>query len=72
MGGATIRRTSNVLEFDGSLEGGSLQILWGLIDNIAYISFDLSWIRLQFRIQLDVVSFRWKYGNTTIQPWKEL
>lgn len=72
MGGATIRQTSNVAEFDGSLKGGSLQILWGLIDNVAYISFDISWIRLQFRIQLDVVSFRWKYGNTIITSWKEL
>ena len=72
MGGAIISRTSNLSDFDNSFNGGNFRILWALIGDISYISFDMSWIRLQFRVQLASINYRWKYGQTTIQPWKEL
>ena len=72
LGGAIISRTSNLSDFDNSLNSENFRILWALIDNISYISFDMSWIRLQFRVQPASVNYRWKYGQATIQPWKEL
>ena len=69
--GTKIIKTSNVSDFDASTPDGNIQIVFGVIDNIAYISFDISWIRLQFRVQSNNVNYRWKYGQTTIQSWRE-
>ena len=69
--GTKIIKTSNVSDFDANAPDGNIQIVFGVIDNIAYISFDISWIRLQFRVQSNNVNYRWKYGQTTIQSWRE-
>lgn len=72
LGGAIISRTSNLSDFENTLNAGNFRILWALIGDSSYISFDMSWIRLQFRVKSASVNYRWKYGENTIKPWKEL
>ena len=68
----TIKPLTSVSELDETSPNNTFRICWGLYDNISYISFDSSWIRLQFRINVNNVSYRIKFGNTDPTEWSNL
>lgn len=47
----------------------------GLIDTVAYIRFDMSWVTLEIRItnpSFDSVQWRSKYGQSPWIEWRQL
>lgn len=67
--GALAVRTSNLSDFDGAIPDWGLRIIYGLISNSAYISFDVTWIRLQFKVSTAGVACRMVYGNSGPSGW---
>lgn len=65
--------STDITDFDDKPTGNTgLRIVTGLVDNQAYISFDINWIRLQFRTQSSgVPQTRTIYGNT-IGTWRTI
>ena len=54
----------------GSPNGSKLNIGYGIIDNVGYISFYIGWIILQFKVTAsDKVYKRGKYGNNAWSEW---
>ena len=51
---------------------GRLRILYGIINSAAYISFDVIWIRIQFKAAANSLSWRIVYGDSPIGEWTQL
>ena len=56
-------------DFDSKVTIDGLHIVYGMIDNTGYISFDINWIRLQFKISLNKVQYRLRYGDSSFTAW---
>lgn len=64
---------SSVDDFDEAIEGTRLGITAGLFSSTAYISFDIVWIRLQFKVSgASSIAVRAKYGSSEPSAWKSL
>ena len=46
----SFERVGDATEFDAAIEANKFKVRYGIIDNTLYISFDISWISLQFKI----------------------
>ena len=62
-------RTTNISDFSTAYTDSKLRILYGLIENIAYISFDIIWIRIQLRCSLNNIEMRCIYGGSPVLEW---
>lgn len=68
-----VSSTQNISDFDSKYTtNGRLRILYGIISNIAYISFDVIWIRIQFKATADNFFWRIRYGDSPIGEWTQL
>ena len=60
-------------QMDQTIGNNYLSIGWNILNNIAYISFDIGWIRVQFRASSNnYVACRMKYGNNSWSSWKNI
>ena len=67
-----IKLASDVSEFNSSATPNQYKILYGLFSNTLYISFDISWIRLQFQVSgsnNSSIKVRCKYGESAASSW---
>ena len=71
---SNISRTQNISDFDSkhTTIGGRLRILYGIIENVAYISFDVIWIRIQFKADQSDFSWRIVYGDNGAGKWTQI
>lgn len=65
-------RTTNTSDFSTAYEESNFRILYGLIENVAYISFDIIWIRIQLRCSLNNIEMRCIYGSSPAPEWKSI
>ena len=68
-----VSSTQNISDFDSKYTtNGRLRILYGIINSAAYISFDVIWIRIQFKAAANSLSWRIVYGDSPIGEWTQL
>lgn len=68
-----VSSTQNISDFDSKYTtNGRLRILYGIINSAAYISFDVIWIRIQFKAATNSLSWRIVYGDSPIGEWTQL
>ena len=73
IGGNVITRSLTASDYDANSPTSSyLRTMWGHVDNYGIISFDLSWIRLQFRTNGQTPQYRVKYGQSSPSAWVNL
>ena len=69
----SFERTANVSDFNEMIELQGYRILCGLINNIAYVSIDIRWIRLQFKCaENDYVYCRSIFGSHAKRDWNRI
>lgn len=49
-----------------------LVICYGVVNNSGYLSIDINWIRLQFKIDTSGIYTRFKFGNSSTTAWKNI
>ena len=59
-------------DFNKNLTSTTYRILYGVIDNTAYVSIDVSWIRIQFKASIDGLYSRNIYGSSPVPNWSAL
>ena len=69
-----ISMTENIADFDSKYTtiNKRLRILYGIIENDAYISFDVNWIRIQLKSDTSNLFVRIVYGNSQIENWVQI
>lgn len=68
-----VSSTQNISDFDSKYStNGRLRILCGIISNVAYISFDVIWIRIQFKATTSDLFWRIMYGDTASKGWMQI
>ena len=55
-----------------SYDDASFHWGYGLISNIAYFSVSIGWITLQFKIGVNLLQTRYKYGSNAWTSWKDV
>lgn len=65
-------KTENISDFDSKYLTNRIRILYGIINNVAYISFDVIWIRIQFKAATNNLSWRIVYGNSEVGKWTQI
>lgn len=70
--GLTIKPLKAISDLDEVSPNSTFRICWGIFDNNAYVSFDISWIRLQFKVIYSNILCRNKYGNSDPSEWNIL
>lgn len=69
----TTIKTTNESDFNAMYNTANGRIMYGIINNALYISFDVMWIRLQFRVtNSSTLQSRVIYGQTTAEAWKTI
>lgn len=69
---SNVVRTANISDFSTAYTDSKLRFLYGIIENTAYISFDIIWIRIQLRCDLDSIEMRNIYGSSPVPEWKTI
>lgn len=69
-----ISMTKNIADFDSkyTTTNERLRILYGIIKNTAYISFDVNWIRIQLKADASNIFVRIVYGSSQIGNWVQI
>ena len=67
-----VTRTSSLTDFDTSISDMGFCIVYALINNKAYVSFDIAWMRLQISVGNSGATYRMKYGQSSPSDWKPL
>lgn len=69
-----ISMTKNIAAFDSKYvtTNEGLRILYGIIENAAYISFDVVWIRIQLKANASNLFVRIVYGSSQIENWVQI
>lgn len=69
-----ISMTGNIADFDSKYTtiNKRLRILYGIIENDAYISFDVNWIRIQLKSDASNLFVRIVYGSSKIENWVQI
>lgn len=69
-----ISMTKNIADFDSkyTTTNERLRILYGIIKNAAYISFDVNWIRIQLKSDTSNLFVRIVYGSSQIENWVQI
>lgn len=69
-----ISMTKNIAAFDSkyTTTNEGLRILYGIIENAAYISFDVVWIRIQLKANTSNLFVRIVYGSSRIENWVQI
>ena len=66
------KRITDATDLDSALANNTYQILYGLISNALYISFDIMWVRLQFKVQNNNAWVRTVYGASSPSAWRSI
>lgn len=65
--------SSTQADYDATGISNVWRVLYGMFDSALYISFDINWVRLQFRVRgASIIESRCIYGGSTVQPWKTI
>lgn len=66
-----ISMTKNIADFNSKYTtvNERLRILYGIIEDTAYISFDVNWIRIQLKADAINIFVRIAYGGNQIGNW---
>lgn len=69
-----ISMTKNIADSDSqyTTTNERLRILYGIIKNVAYISFDVNWIRIQLKADTSNIFVRIVYGSSQIGNWAQI
>lgn len=69
-----ISMTKNIADFNSkyTTTNERLRILYGIIEDIAYISFDVNWIRIQLKADASNIFVRIVYGSNKIGNWVQI
>lgn len=69
-----ISMAKNIADFDSkyTTTNERLRILYGIIENVAYISFDVVWIRIQLKANTSNLFVRIVYGSSQIENWVQI
>lgn len=69
-----ISMTKNIADFNSKYTtiNERLRILYGIIEDIAYISFDINWIRIQLKADASNIFVRIVYGGNQIGNWVQI
>lgn len=69
-----ISMTKNIAAFDSkyTTTNEGLRILYGIIENAAYISFDVVWVRIQLKANTSNLFVRIVYGSSQIENWVQI
>lgn len=69
-----ISMTKNIADFNSkyTTTNEKLRILYGIIEDIAYISFDVNWIRIQLKAGASNIFVRIVYGGNQIGNWVQI
>ena len=69
-----ISMTEDIADFDSKYTtiNKRLRILYGIIENDAYISFDVNWIRIQLKSDTSNLFVRIVYGSSQIENWVQI
>lgn len=69
-----ISMTKNIADFDSkyTTTNERLRILYGIIGDTAYISFDVNWIRIQLKADVSNIFVRIVYGSSQIGNWVQI
>lgn len=69
-----ISMAKNIAAFDSkyTTTNEGLRILYGIIENAAYISFDVVWIRIQLKANTNNLFVRIVYGSSQIENWVQI
>lgn len=69
-----ISMTKNIADFDSkyTTTNERLRILYGIIEDTAYISFDVNWIRIQLKADVSNIFVRIVYGSSQIGNWVQI
>lgn len=69
-----ISMTKNIADFNSKYTtiNERLRILYGIIEDIAYISFDVNWIRIQLKADANNIFVRIVYGGNQIGNWVQI
>lgn len=69
-----IAMSKNIADFNSKYTTANerLRILYGIIENAAYISFDVNWIRIQLKADASNIFVRIVYGGNQIGNWVQI
>ena len=69
-----ISKTKNIADFNSkyTTTNERLRILYGIIEDTAYISFDVNWIRIQLKADASNIFVRIVYGSNQIGNWVQI
>lgn len=69
-----ISMTKNIADFNSkyTTTNERLRILYGIIEDTAYISFDVNWIRIQLKADASNIFVRIVYGSNQIGNWVQI
>lgn len=69
-----ISMTKNIADFNSKYTtiNERLRILYGIIEDTAYISFDVNWIRIQLKADASNIFVRIVYGGNQIGNWVQI
>lgn len=69
-----ISMTKNIADFNSkyTTTNERLRILYGIIEDTAYISFDVNWIRIQLKADASNIFVRIVYGSNQIGKWVQI
>lgn len=69
-----ISMTKNIADFNSkyTTTNERLRILYGIIEDTAYISFDVNWIRIQLKADASNIFVRIAYGGNQIGNWVQI
>jgi hypothetical protein len=69
-----ISMTKNIADFNSkyTTTNERLRILYGIIEDTAYISFDVNWIRIQLKADASNIFVRIVYGGNQIGNWVQI
>lgn len=69
-----ISMTKNIADFNSkyTTTNERLRILYGIIEDTAYISFDVNWIRIQLKADASNIFVRIVYGGNQIENWVQI
>ena len=71
--GMHFKYSTSQADYDNTGLSNTWRVLYGLFDSALYVSFDIGWIRLQFRVRTaSIIEVRCIYGNSAVQPWKTI
>ena len=61
--------SNNIDDYNEKALENIYRILYGIIDNQAYLSIDIAWVRIQFCTNIQTLKWRIVYGSSGTDGW---